>query len=229
MDNMKYKGLIIDIDNTIYDYNSSNIKARKFVVDYCSDKFKIDSELIIKALVKARKKVHTELSETASSHNRLLYFQKMFEILNLNPLKHSYYLYNLYWEKFIENIKPFEGVYELLEKYKNNICFTTDLTADIQFKKIKKLKLDYYSSSIVTSEEAGRDKPHPYMFMLSLFKLGLKANEVCVIGDSFEKDIFGARNLDIDSVWLNSENKSKNYQDLKIKEVKKFKEILEIL
>ena len=126
-------------------------------------------------------------------------------------------------------MKPFEGVYELLKKYKNNICLATDLTADIQYRKIKKLKLHNYCNSVVTSEEAGREKPHPYMFMLSLQKLGLKASEVCVIGDSFNKDIFGARNSQIDAIWLNQDNKNEIYTDSKIKEVNKFNEILKIV
>lgn len=226
---MKYKGLILDIDNTLYDYNFANTLAKKAVVDFCKIKFNIDNESIINTFNQARKKVHIELSETASSHNRLLYFQKMLEILDLNSLKYSFQLNNLYWDTFLVNMKPFEGVYELLNKYKNNICLATDLTADIQFRKIKKLKLHNYCNSVVTSEEAGREKPHPYMFMLSLQKLGLKASEVCVVGDSFKKDIFGARNSQIDAVWINHENKQEIYVDTKIKEVNKFNEILKIL
>ena len=82
---------------------------------------------------------------------------------------------------------------------------------------------------LVTSEEAGREKPHPYVFMLSLKKLGLKASEVCVIGDSFSKDIFGARNLQIDAIWLNRFNKNEIYTDSKIKEINKFNDILKIV
>jgi len=226
---MKYKGLILDIDNTLYDYNISNNIAKKSVVDFCENKFNIDSVSITKAYDQARKKVHIELSETAASHNRLLYFQKMCEILNLNPLKYSFHIYNLYWDTFLDNMKPFDGVYDLLKKYKNNICLATDLTADIQYRKIKKLNLHNYCNSVVTSEEAGREKPHPYVFMLSLKKLGLKASEVCVIGDSFSKDIFGARNLKIDAIWLNRFNKNEIYTDSKIKEINKFNEILKIV
>ena len=226
---MKYKGLILDIDNTLYDYNIANNIAKKSVLDFCENKFNIDRKSIIKAYDKARKKVHIELSETASSHNRLLYFQKMCEILDLNPLEYSFYIYNLYWDTFLDNMQTFDGIYELLNMYKNNICLTTDLTADIQYRKIKKLKLNNYCSSIVTSEEAGREKPHPYMFMLSLRKLNLKANEVCVIGDNFKKDIFGARNLQIDAIWFNHDRRHEIFDDLNIKEINNFKEILRIV
>lgn len=226
---MKYKALLLDIDNTLYDYNSTHAIAKKSVIEFCKIQFNIDEMTISKAYDKARKKVHIELSETAASHNRLLYFQKMCEILSLNPLQHSFKLYNIYWDTFLENITPFDGVYELLEQYKNKICLVTDLTAHIQYRKIEKLKLNEYCQAVVTSEEAGKEKPHPYMFMLALQKLDLKASEICMIGDSFKKDIFGATNLSIDAIWFNHENKQESYSQTSIKEAKTFKEILEFV
>ena len=226
---MKYKGLLLDIDNTLYNYDSTHQYALGKVLDYCIDTFKISEYELKEAYTIARKKVHIELSETASSHNRLLYFQKMLEILKINPLKYSYTIYNIYWDNFLEYMKPFDGIYELLEKYKDNICLVTDLTAHIQYRKIEKLRLEKYCNQIVTSEEAGKEKPHPYMFMLALQKLNLQTNEVCMIGDSFKKDIFGASNLGIQSIWLNSEEKIEVYDTKKVSIVKKFKEILELI
>ena len=81
-------------------------------------------------------------------------------------------IYNIYWDTFLENMIPFDEVYEFLEKYKNKICLVTDLTAHIQYRKIEKLRLNKYISRVVTSEEVGKEKPHPYMFILALEKLG---------------------------------------------------------
>jgi HAD superfamily hydrolase (TIGR01549 family) len=226
---MKYKALLLDIDNTLYDYDTTHTFAKKSVIDFCKKEFNIDEMKITEAYDKARKKVHIELSETASSHNRLLYFQKMCELLEINPLSNSFEIYNIYWDAFLENMKQFDGIYELLKKYKGKICLVTDLTAHIQYRKIKNLKLDKYCSQIVTSEEAGKEKPHPYMFMLALQKLNLQTNDVCMIGDSFKKDIFGASNLNIKSIWLNSDEKKENYDNALVQEVKTFKEILELV
>lgn len=226
---MKYKALLLDIDNTLYDYNIAHNIAKKSVIEFCQKQFNIDKDTIIVAYNLARKKVHIELSETAASHNRLLYFQKMCEILNINPLKYSMQIYNIYWDSFLENMVLFDGVIELLEKYKNKICLVTDLTAHIQYRKIEKLNLDKYCKKIVTSEEAGKEKPHPYIFMLALQKLNLQNHEVCIIGDSFKKDIFGATNLGIHVIWFNHENKNEIIESDLIKEVKIFSDILELI
>lgn len=226
---MKYKGILLDIDNTLYDYTITHSFAISRVLDYCINEFDLSRNEINIAYEKARNKVHVELSETAACHNRLLYFQKMLEILNVNALKYSLKLYNIYWDSFLEVLRPFDGIYELFEKYKNKICLVTDLTAHIQYRKIKTLGIENYCDKIVTSEESGREKPHPYMFMLALQKLDLRADEVCMIGDSFKKDIFGATSLGITTVWVNHENNHESYEDKFIKEVKSFKEILELI
>jgi HAD superfamily hydrolase (TIGR01549 family) len=225
----KYEGILLDIDNTLYDYNSTHLFAKNKVLEFCVDNFSIDKQNIEKDYNIARKKVHIELSETASSHNRLLYFQKMCELLEINPLKYSFDIYNIYWDNFLDFMTPFDSIYDVLEKYQDKICLVTDLTAHIQYRKIKKLKLEKYCNNIVTSEEAGKEKPHPYMFMLAMQKLNLNSNQVCMIGDSFKKDIFGASNLGIDSIWLNSEAKIEKYDRDKITEIKTFKEILELV
>jgi HAD superfamily hydrolase (TIGR01509 family) len=226
---MKYKGILLDIDNTLYDYNRTHAFAKNRVLDYCMYEFNLPKDEINEAYEKARKQVHIELCETAASHNRLLYFQKMSEILNVNPMKYGLEVYTIYWDSFLEALEPFDEVYALLEKYKNRICLVTDLTAHIQYRKIKKLGLEKYCEKLVTSEEAGREKPHPYMFMLALHKLDLRADEVCMIGDSFKKDILGAVGLGIESIWFNHEDKDENYKSKLITEVKSFKDILELL
>lgn len=226
---MRYKAILLDIDNTLYDYNITHAFAKNKVLEYCIRELNLPKEEINIAYEKARKQVHIELCETAASHNRLLYFQKMSEILGINPMKYGFEIYNVYWDSFLDILKPFDEIYKLLEKYKNKICLVTDLTAHIQYRKIKKLGLEKYCDKLVTSEEAGREKPHPYMFILALQKLGLRSDEVCMIGDSFKKDIYGATALGIASVWFNHEDKNESHKDKLIKEVKSFKEILELL
>lgn len=226
---MRYKALLLDIDNTLYDYNITHAFAKNKVIEYCISTFNLTKEEVGSAYDKARNKVHVELCETAASHNRLLYFQKMLEMLNINPLEHSFDIYNVYWDSFLDKLVPFDGIYTLLEKYKGRICLVTDLTAHIQYRKVKKLGLEKYCNAIVTSEEAGHEKPHPYMFMLSLHKLGLERNDVCMIGDSFKKDVLGAAGAGIASIWFNHENKKESHNDSLINEVRSFNEIIDLV
>lgn len=226
---MKYKGLLLDIDHTIYNYNTAHQAALKSVFEYCSDVLQIDKEQYENAYSKARKRVHIDLSTTAASHNRLLYFQKMLELLNVSSLKYSIILYNLYWDTFLDNMELFDGITGALEKYQNRICLVTDLTAHIQFRKVRQLNLDKYVDLMVTSEEAGKEKPHPYMFQMALNKLNLNPSDVCMIGDNFAKDNIGASNMGIQSIWINHDNKVKDYDHCLIQEVKSVNEIIKLI
>ena len=226
---MKYKGLLLDIDNTIYSYKEVHEDSISRVIRFCENELNVDKEKALQAFSKARKRVHIELSETASSHNRLLYFQKMLELLGENSLKYGLDLYNTYWDNFISKMTAFEGIYEVLEKYKGNICLVTDLTAHIQHRKVQKLALDKYCNYMVTSEEAGKEKPHPYMFMMALHKMGLEPQDVCMIGDSFNKDIFGASNLGIQSIWVNLTKKNESYDESLVQEIHQITELKNLL
>lgn len=226
---MKYKGILLDIDNTIYHYDSCHKKAIQVLFEFVQKEVKVDN--FEDAFIRARKSIHIELAETASSHNRLLYFQRACEYVGINPLSWAMKFYNVYWDTFLNSIELYDGVLEFLEiaSQKSSICFVTDLTTHIQYKKVEKLGLAKYVSHIVSSEEAGREKPHPYIFLSALNKLNLKPDEVCMIGDSYKKDIVGALSLGIQSIWLNTESQQENYDQSLVTEIKEFKKILELL
>ncbi len=199
----KIKGILLDIDNTLYDYES----CHEFAMDKCrqwlKNHFNINEDSFNSAFKESRKIINQRLIHTAASHNRLLYFQLTLEKLKINSLDYSLKLYNCYWDNFLTYINPFQGIEYIFQKYNGKICFVTDLTAQIQHRKIARLDLAKYTNYIVTSEESGCEKPSQTIFKLALEKLNLKAKEVCMIGDNFEKDILGAANLCIQSIWLN--------------------------
>jgi putative hydrolase of the HAD superfamily len=200
---MRYKGILLDIDNTLYDYNKTHTIALDSLISSANALLHINRIDLAHAYLEARNQISRQLCGTASSHNRLLYIQTMLESLDVSGLDVSLKLYEIYWNTFLENIEVYDGVYAFLESIKEiPLCLVTDLTAHIQHRKIKKLRLDHYADYLITSEEAGHDKPHPYIFLSALYKMDLKPNEVCMIGDNFKKDILGATHLKIASFWL---------------------------
>jgi FMN phosphatase YigB (HAD superfamily) len=54
------------------------------------------------------------------------------------------------------------------------------------------LGLDEYFDYVVTSEEAGKDKPHKAPFDIVLSKIGIDPAEIWMIGDNPINDIEGA-------------------------------------
>ena len=101
-----------------------------------------------------------------------------------------------YWRTFLSNAVLFDDVKELLDDirlYGIPTAIVTDLTAQIQFRKIVYFGLDYYFDHIVTSEEAGYDKPRKEPFELAVQKMKPKGDCIWMIGDNPLNDIQGAR------------------------------------
>lgn len=62
--------------------------------------------------------------------------------------------------------------------------------------------LDGYFKEIVESSVVGLRKPDPALFALGVEALGLPAEEILVIGDSYRKDIHPSSTLGCKTVWL---------------------------
>ncbi len=193
------QGILIDLDNTLYDYNIVHNYAINCVCKFAKTFTKKD---FLYHYEEAKKYIHENLKNTASSHNRILYFQKALELLNIKDLLLVKTLYEIYWSESLKKMKLFDGVIEFLASNSDKqICLVTDLTAYIQYCKIEKLGLQKYIKYIVTSEEVGIEKPNKKMFQMALEKINLNASEVCMIGDSYSRDIQGAQALKIKAYW----------------------------
>ena len=101
-----------------------------------------------------------------------------------------------YWRTFLSNAVLFRDVKELLDDIRLlgiPTAIVTDLTSQIQFRKIVYFGLDDYFDFFVTSEEAGFDKPHEAPFQLALEKMQPRGQCVWMIGDNPVNDIRGAK------------------------------------
>ncbi|GHT53244.1 hypothetical protein FACS189451_05000 [Bacteroidia bacterium] len=67
---------------------------------------------------------------------------------------------------------------------------------------LKDFGLRNYFGEIIESSVVGIRKPDPGIFALGVKALGLKPEEVVVIGDSYKKDILPAQSLGCRTVWL---------------------------
>tara|TARA_B110001452_G_scaffold224801_1_gene198516 strand:+ start:607 stop:1260 length:654 start_codon:yes stop_codon:yes gene_type:complete len=203
-----FKGVLLDIDNTIYHYETCHKQALNLLIEELSKLFFLPKETIKNEYLKSRKTVNKRLYDTASSHSRFLYIQLTLEkILGFSDFYNTLKFEKLYWDTFLSNMKLNESAKKFIFdcKAKNiPICCVTDLTAEIQFRKLMKLNLENKIKFIVTSEEVGIEKPNKKMFEKALEKLNLKADQVIMIGDSMSKDILGGEALEIKSFLVKS-------------------------
>jgi putative hydrolase of the HAD superfamily len=189
--------VLFDTDNTLYPYDPAHSAAHQAVKEKVVSTFSISAKDFETAFYEARRQIKSRLGHTAASHSRLLYLQRMLEIMGLgSQVLLALDFEQTYWRTFLSNATLFEDVKELLDDLRLlgiPTAIVTDLTAQIQFRKVVYFGLDRYFNFIVTSEEAGFDKPHEAPFQIALEKMQPKGDIIWMIGDNPVNDIRGAR------------------------------------
>jgi len=66
----------------------------------------------------------------------------------------------------------------------------------------RELDLEPYLDFVVTSKEAGADKPKPPIFLAALSKAGVNASEAVHVGDQYKLDVVGARGIGINPILI---------------------------
>jgi HAD superfamily hydrolase (TIGR01549 family) len=189
--------ILFDTDNTLYPYDPAHRAAQRAVREKVISTLSIKPEDYEIASKDARNQVKSRLKNTASSHSRLLYMQRMLEIMGLgSQVLLALDFEQTYWRTFLTNAILFDEVKELLDEVRLlgiPTAIVTDLTAQIQFRKVVYFGLDHYFDYIVTSEEAGFDKPHEAPFQIALEKMRPNGDCIWMVGDNPVNDIRGAR------------------------------------
>lgn len=195
------KAVIFDLDNTLYDYDKCNAFAEARLFETIALDFAISKEQAVQLLKQAKKNVKEQLgSGVAASHNRLLYMQNVCEQAGRNPFEYALKFYDVYWNTFLANMTLFTYAGPLLQELRQKnmkVGVLTDLTAHIQYRKIIRLGIENQIDYLVTSEEAGAEKPSEKIFRLMLAKMNVCPEEALMIGDSLPKDIQGAEAVGI--------------------------------
>lgn len=206
MESREFRACLLDLDNTVYNYTNAHTPALAASLAWFQSEFKVDADRTADAYKVSRSAINKELRGLAPSHSRLLYFKRMMETLSLTPLSRSLEAEEIYWSTFINSMKLTNGViefFEAMQKSKIRIAIVTDLTTQIQLRKVAHLGIEKYIDAIATSEESGAEKPSELIFRLALRQLNINdLNEAFVIGDNIEKDIDGALNLGMKCFWF---------------------------
>ena len=225
-----FKAVIFDIDGTIYSYVTNDKIAVESLCKFAEKNLNV-AEKDFRAVYKEARRIVKEerLTDGGARHSRVLFFQTALELLGKNPFCHVLEMYDIYWNNFLANMQPFDGAAEFIKKLKGagvKIALCTDMTAHIQYRKIKQLGLNHFIDFMVTSEETGLEKPARVMFELALKKMKVTAAETAYFGDSPERDIEGAAKVGITPFWYNGEGLFENKNTACV-EVRSYREILD--
>ena len=226
---LKPKAVIFDTDNTLYLYEVAHHAAMKSVMKKAENTLGVSSQDFQEVFDLSRKEIKLQLGNTASSHSRLLYFQRVIEKLGMGTrIFLALDFEQTYWREFLVNTRLFPGVREFLQQLKSigiKTANITDLTAQIQFRKMVYFGLDEYFDYVVVSQNIGFEKPSLDIYIFFLHISGCAAQDTVYIGDSYLLDYEPAKKMGF-KVYLLDENNLYPFVDNRIESVLKVREIL---
>jgi putative hydrolase of the HAD superfamily len=199
----KYKYLLFDLDNTLFDFE----KAEEVSLRRTFEKFGIPhTRENIQAYFEVNRGIWQEFEEGKISQDRLRWERfRRFSLktgVSFDPVEAG----DFYLEDLSHCAELIEGAEELIKSLSGRfelIMITNGLTV-VQRPKIKRSSIGKYFSHLYISQEVGTAKPNPEFFdaVFSGVKIENK-EEALIIGDSLSSDIAGGCNYGIDTCWFN--------------------------
>ena len=226
---MRYKLLIFDLDNTVFDYN----KAENYALEKTLARFNCPSTESLKEsyrVINEQTWQQLEQGDITSEELRVMRFEKFADVHNLDwnaAEVSSIYLENLGLGGFLVN-----GADPLLFDLKKDfrLASVTNGISDVQRARLSNSPFDGFFDPLIISDEVGVAKPNPGIFEILLDKSGITDKKsVLMIGDSLSSDIAGAAAAGIDSCWFNPsgiKSDGSNPADYVITELTEIKDIV---
>jgi putative hydrolase of the HAD superfamily len=181
------RAVIFDMDNTLFDFVEAKLIACSAVIDYL--KVPIEPVVLLKYFLRP---VHG-----FESHE------------NIRDFLHDNHCYSdtvfnrcctIYDEEKVAAITPYPHVSETLSVLRNRglkLAVVTDAHNGNALKRLRKAELEGFFDAVITMDMHGKAKPSPEPFLLAMNKLGVKASETILVGDSIRRDIMPAKALGI--------------------------------
>lgn len=228
MNNKKYKWLLFDIDDTLFDFE----KAESNALIWTLKDFGIEFQSTYPKLYeKYNKQVWQEFErgELSALNLRVKRFELFFGEISIkvdHSSVSSQYLANL--ARGTDLIDDAKEVVQFCIDEKFHLALVTNGLAEVQRPRLKNSKLNNCFEKIFISEEMGVAKPSIEFFEQVFSNISQPSkSEVMIIGDSISSDIIGGIDFNIDTCWFNQNGLT---SDLPITyNISKLKELLPIL
>ncbi len=210
---MKYEHLFFDLDRTLWDFESNSKESlQELYLDFALEERGIPGfDAFHTTYFKHNNKLWERFRKGYISRKDLG-FKRMWHVLldykimdtNMAQAMNEKYVATLPYKR---RLMP--GTKEVLNYLKEKGYALHIITNG--YKKGQEIKLcssgiAQYFDVVVTSELAGRPKPHPDIFRYAMDQTQCDCRQGLMVGDALEIDIAGAQNMEMDTVYFNPEN-----------------------
>ena len=228
---MKIKAIFFDLDDTLHDHLKPFNQALKDVFP------EINKSIIIEEAYKKFREASDELWESYSENRlslgemRIKRIIQALKSLGIVITVEDGERFQAQYEERLKQLELFPEVPELLNTLKRKgytLGLITNGPIKHQWNKINKLRLtDFFPNELIlVSDEIGKAKPEPEIFIEAAKRLNYQPHQLLYVGDSWINDVSGPVKAGWNSFWFNHRNRKASTEDKPIAEIKSLKEIL---
>ena len=226
---MRIKHVFFDLDHTLWDFETNSDKTFRYIFE--RNTVNLDFDLFVETYRPINRKYWKLFREDKVSKSDLRYL-RLKEAFDALQFKAEDELIHTLSEEYIaflsSNNALLENALEVLayleQKYRLHII--TNGFEEVQHRKLSSSNLRPYFDQVITSERVGVKKPDPRIFNFALEVAGASSDESMMIGDNFEADILGARNVGMHTVFCEFNGEVATEEVTTIKNLIELKQIL---
>ncbi len=225
----KYRWLLLDLDNTIFDFNTSSRLALASLMQEVGIE---NTDENWQVYVDINKKIWGKLETGEFTPDQVKWkrFDIFFKEYNVHYDAHD--ANEFYLESLVENFRLIPGtddvVRQLYDDYR--LVAITNGLKKVQKPRLQRSGLYDLFEGVVVSEEIGSAKPQKAFFNHAFDLMNHPPKEeTLVVGDSLSSDIQGAKNYGLHACWVNPGHSDNNTALIPEYEIEDLKELFEIL
>ncbi|MDQ2858344.1 MAG: HAD-IA family hydrolase [Candidatus Eremiobacteraeota bacterium] len=204
------EAVLFDLDDTLHDDTLTYRRAAERVAGDVARERGIDARVLLQAYVALAEAFWQTLSAdmfgTPLVGVRGRMWRSALEAVAIDDAElaeRSGAAYNRYRREYLQ---LWPGAPELLARLRvrgMKLALITNGFAETHREKLELLRLEDAFDEVFIADEVGLLKPDPRIFALAAERLGVAAPACAMVGDRFERDIRGAQEAGMFTVWMN--------------------------
>lgn len=204
----QYTNIYFDLDRTLWDFEKNAYDAFDDLYhEFKLNKFIPSVENLVESYHLHNERLWEEyrMGRIKKDYLRVYRFQLVlndYEVRN-NVLAEELSVKYLDIAPLKTNLIPYtESVLQYLSK-KYALHIITNGFNEVQMLKLKNTGIVIFFDKVITSDNAGTQKPKPGIFEYALSAANAKKKESVMVGDDLEVDILGAKKFGLDQIYFN--------------------------
>ena len=204
------KCITFDLDDTLWAIEPVIIEAEQRFYTWLKENYPIVAEnfdiLSLRQLMKDTASDNPDIKHnlTKVRIKAYTYIKDLYKLSDDMPLKSFEY-----FMKYRNKVKLYDGAENMLIELKKKYMIGTITNGNAS---LEKIGIKNFFDFEVKASDVGFMKPSPKIFEAAVKKSGCNPSEMVHIGDSYEKDIIGAKSINMNYIWLN--HKKNEYLDI---------------